>query len=238
MLRRAPERTVDERRSALEEANRVRFARAQTKRDLKSGALGIYDLLMDPSEELKGAKVEGMLLDLGALELLGGVHEEIVDPQGSALEVPLGLGPREAHPVGLLERAPAFVDRPFWCPPQHQQLSISSPGDTRLIGGASLLNYLPRRYRASSGGTSWSCACCRTSPWRTTCWFGSWSGRSTPNGSPRRPRSSSVPTSPWRRPPQRRRECCRAPPSLRPLRSQARAWSPHPGGLRAATLRN
>ena len=62
MLRRAPERTVDERRNALEEANRVRFARAATKRDLKSGDLDIYDLLMDPSEELRGAKVEEMLL--------------------------------------------------------------------------------------------------------------------------------------------------------------------------------
>ena len=62
MLRRAPERTPQERRSALEEANRVRFARAATKRDLKSGRLGIYELLMDPSEELKGAKVEEMLL--------------------------------------------------------------------------------------------------------------------------------------------------------------------------------
>ena len=62
MLRRAPERTVDERRHALEEANRVRFARADTKRDLKSGNLAIYDLLMDPSEELRGAKVEEMLL--------------------------------------------------------------------------------------------------------------------------------------------------------------------------------
>ncbi|MDQ3927057.1 MAG: hypothetical protein M3272_08775 [Actinomycetota bacterium] len=48
--------------SALEEANRVRFARADAKRDLKSGELGIYHLLMDPSEELKGAKVEEMLL--------------------------------------------------------------------------------------------------------------------------------------------------------------------------------
>ena len=62
MLRRAPERTSDERRNALEEANRVRFARAATKRDLKSGRLDIYDLLMDPSEELRGAKVEEMLL--------------------------------------------------------------------------------------------------------------------------------------------------------------------------------
>ncbi|CAA9440782.1 MAG: 4Fe-4S ferredoxin, iron-sulfur binding [uncultured Rubrobacteraceae bacterium] len=62
MLRRAPDRTSQERRSALEEANRVRFARADAKRDLKSGALDIYDLLMEPSEELKGAKVEEMLL--------------------------------------------------------------------------------------------------------------------------------------------------------------------------------
>lgn len=62
MLRRAPERTSQERLSALEEANRVRFARADAKRDLKSGALNIYDLLMDPSEELKGAKAEEMLL--------------------------------------------------------------------------------------------------------------------------------------------------------------------------------
>jgi hypothetical protein len=46
----------------LEEANRVRFARADAKRDLKSGELDVYDLLMDPSEELKGAKVEEMLL--------------------------------------------------------------------------------------------------------------------------------------------------------------------------------
>ena len=48
--------------SALEDANRVRFARAAAKRELKSGKLDIYDLLMDPSEELKGAKVEEMLL--------------------------------------------------------------------------------------------------------------------------------------------------------------------------------
>lgn len=61
-MRRAPERSAQERRSALEEANRVRFARAATKRMLKSGELDIYDLLMDPSGELKGAKVEEMLL--------------------------------------------------------------------------------------------------------------------------------------------------------------------------------
>ena len=35
---------------------------AGAKRDLKAGSLNIYDLLMDPSEELRGAKVEEMLL--------------------------------------------------------------------------------------------------------------------------------------------------------------------------------
>ena len=64
MLRRAPERTSQERLSALEEANRIRFARAGAKRGLKSGEVSLYDLLMDPSEELKGAKVEEMLLSV------------------------------------------------------------------------------------------------------------------------------------------------------------------------------
>lgn len=46
----------------MEEANRIRFARADAKRELKNGEKNIYGLLMDPSEELKGAKVEEMLL--------------------------------------------------------------------------------------------------------------------------------------------------------------------------------
>lgn len=62
MLRRAPDRTSKERLSALEEANRIRFARANAKRGLKSGEVSLYDLLMDPDEELRGAKVEEMLL--------------------------------------------------------------------------------------------------------------------------------------------------------------------------------
>ena len=67
MLRRAPERTSQQRLSALEEANRIRFTRAEVKRNLKSGERNICDLLMDPSEELKGAKVEEMLLAVRGL---------------------------------------------------------------------------------------------------------------------------------------------------------------------------
>lgn len=62
MLRKIPDRTSEERLTALERANLIRFARADTKRDLKSGKLSIYDLLMDPTEAQKGAKVEEMLL--------------------------------------------------------------------------------------------------------------------------------------------------------------------------------
>ncbi|MGF1471887.1 MAG: hypothetical protein ACFB50_09135 [Rubrobacteraceae bacterium] len=78
MLRQAPQRTAQERRSALEEANRVRFARARAKRELKGGDLDIYDLLMDPSEELKGAKVEEMLLavrGMGRIKVLRVLRE-------------------------------------------------------------------------------------------------------------------------------------------------------------------
>ena len=40
----------------------MRFARAGAKRGLKSGDLKVHNLLMKPSKELKGAKVEEMLL--------------------------------------------------------------------------------------------------------------------------------------------------------------------------------
>src|ERR671913_315960 len=114
----------------------------------------------------------------GVPQLLGRVHEQVVDAQPPALEVTLGRGPGEAYPVGLLERVPAFVSRPFWCPPQHQRVSISSPEGTRT-------NLSAGRQRASFGGTSWSCGGCPPSPSLTTFPCDSWSGRSTPNGSPR-----------------------------------------------------
>src|SRR5688572_18263911 len=171
---------------------------------------------------------EKHLFDLGAPQLFGRVHEQVVDVQPSALEVTLGRGPGEAYPVGLLERVPAFVSRPFWCPPQHQRVSISSPEGTRS-------NLSAGRQCASFGGTSWSCGGCHTSPWRTTCPCDSWSGRSTPNGSPRRRRSSSASNSPWRPQPQRRRGSCLAHPLPHPPRSRVRASNLHQSGPRAAT---
>src|SRR5215210_7762288 len=96
MLRRAPERTTQERRSALEEANRVRFARAATKRRLKSGELGIYELLMDPSEELKGAKVEEVLLAVRGMAHKGNAGHE--GGRGQPVQDPRRAHPRPAGP--------------------------------------------------------------------------------------------------------------------------------------------
>src|SRR5215217_8086096 len=45
---------------------------------------------------------EKHLLDLGAPQLFGRVHEQVVDVQPSTLEVTFGRGPGEAYPVGLL----------------------------------------------------------------------------------------------------------------------------------------
>src|SRR5215212_7087205 len=96
---------------------------------------------------------EKHLFDLGAPQLFGRVHQQVVDAQPSALEVTLGRGPGEAYPVGLLERVPAFVSRPFWCPPQHQRVSISSPESTRstlLARWCAMKTWVNRRKKRNS----------------------------------------------------------------------------------------
>ena len=58
----APERSLDQRMEALKRANEIRTARAQLKRDLKSGRARIHDLLLEPPEYVETAKVFDMLL--------------------------------------------------------------------------------------------------------------------------------------------------------------------------------
>ena len=57
-----PERSLNQRMDALARANEIRSARAQLKRDLKSGRCSIHSLLMEPPEYLETAKVFDMLL--------------------------------------------------------------------------------------------------------------------------------------------------------------------------------
>ena len=58
----APERSLQQRREALERANVVRTRRATLKKDLKAGRASIIELLDDPPQYVETAKVFDMLL--------------------------------------------------------------------------------------------------------------------------------------------------------------------------------
>ena len=58
----APVRSLDQRMEALRRANDIRVRRAQLKRDLKNGAVGIDEILRDPPEYVETAKVFDMLM--------------------------------------------------------------------------------------------------------------------------------------------------------------------------------
>jgi hypothetical protein len=57
-----PERSLTQRMDALKRANEIRTERAQLKRDLKAGRIGIQSLLLNPPEYLATAKVFDLLL--------------------------------------------------------------------------------------------------------------------------------------------------------------------------------
>lgn len=57
-----PDRSHDQRLAGLERANDVRSRKAQTKRDLKSGAVSIHALLTDPPYWIRTAKVGEILM--------------------------------------------------------------------------------------------------------------------------------------------------------------------------------
>lgn len=57
-----PERSLEQRRDALQNANVIRTYRANLKRDLKAQRVRIVDLLVDPPEELETMKIFDLLL--------------------------------------------------------------------------------------------------------------------------------------------------------------------------------
>lgn len=58
----APERSLNQRMEALQQANEIRSRRATLKRDLKAGRASIDKLLEDPPKYVETAKVFDMLL--------------------------------------------------------------------------------------------------------------------------------------------------------------------------------
>ena len=58
----APARSLDQRLLALRRANEVRLARARLKKELAVGSRRIEDILLEPPELARGAKVHDLLL--------------------------------------------------------------------------------------------------------------------------------------------------------------------------------
>ena len=58
----APVRSLDQRMEALKRANDIRVKRAQLKKDLKSGAVSIEQILGNPPEYVSTAKVIDILM--------------------------------------------------------------------------------------------------------------------------------------------------------------------------------
>ena len=58
----APLRSLDQRMEALKRANDIRVRRAQLKKDLKFGRVGIEEILREPPEFVSTAKVFDMLM--------------------------------------------------------------------------------------------------------------------------------------------------------------------------------
>jgi hypothetical protein len=58
----APDRSLQQRLSALEEANRIRSHRAQVKRDVKAGRVKVTDLLRRVPPDMESMKLATLLL--------------------------------------------------------------------------------------------------------------------------------------------------------------------------------
>jgi len=50
---------------ALEQANRIRLARAELKRRIAKGDVAVADVLLDPSDEISGMEISELLTDSG-----------------------------------------------------------------------------------------------------------------------------------------------------------------------------
>ena len=100
----APPQVVPQHMQALAEANRVRLARAQLKRDLKAARVSIHDLLLEPPEYVETAKVFDMLLAVPKYGRVK-VNKILVQCRISPSKTIGGLSERQrTELVGLLRR--------------------------------------------------------------------------------------------------------------------------------------
>ena len=100
----APERSLQQRREALERANVVRTRRATLKKDLKAGRASIIELLDDPPQYVETAKVFDMLLAVPKYGRVK-VNKILVGCRISPSKTIGGLSPRQrTELVSMLRR--------------------------------------------------------------------------------------------------------------------------------------
>lgn len=99
-----PERSLIQRREALNRANRIRSERAILKGDIRAGRVVIHDLLLDPPEFIETAKVFDLLLAVPKLGRVK-VNKILAQCRVSPSKTIGGLSPRQrTEIVSLLRR--------------------------------------------------------------------------------------------------------------------------------------
>src|SRR5262249_1299213 len=100
----APVRSLDQRMEALKRANDIRVKRAQLKKDLKSGAVSIEQILREPPEFVSTAKVFDMLMPVPKFARAKAARLLHPCPDGQAKPAG-GLSDRQRHElIGLFNR--------------------------------------------------------------------------------------------------------------------------------------
>lgn len=99
-----PERTITQRREALEQANKIRTYRARLKRDIKAGRKSVHDLLLEPPEMIETMKVFDLILAAPAYGRTK-VNKVLVHSRISPSKTIGGLTPRQrTEIVSMLRR--------------------------------------------------------------------------------------------------------------------------------------
>jgi hypothetical protein len=103
MVTDAPERTLDQRMTALRGANVIRSARAQLKKDIKAGRRSALDVLMNVPDYCETMKVFDLLL---VVPKIGRVkaNKVLVRARVSPSKTLLGMSERQRHEIVTLLR--------------------------------------------------------------------------------------------------------------------------------------
>lgn len=109
---RTPERSLEQRKTALQRANKIRSSRSSYKRDLRAGRKDLSEVILNPPEWMHTAKIYELLL---AVPKIGRVKasKAIAAARVSHSKTVGGLSPRQRHDLvaALNEQIPSRRER-------------------------------------------------------------------------------------------------------------------------------